>query len=255
METAGVSNATVAAPAGRAGAPQPWWTTLSPRAVLFYPFTGPGPALWAAVALAAAVPWTTGLGWLASVWVMARVVESTARGERRMPPLPKGPRLREEAALFLRALAVVLALLLPLWAVFGAALVRRSDPDVPGPELVMALGLFGTLVTAALVLPALVLLGRGASVSMALNRAILFHELRRRMRAVVFLALFLLYLGGLAGAMLTGALGELGPAGAALARAFTYGLQVLVAFVTGIAAMPPEEKEEPLPAGWTVERS
>ncbi len=172
----------------------------------------PRSVLRAAVALLAAVPWVSLLGWVVSVWVMARVVESTARGERRMPPLPGGPRVREELDLFLRALAVTSVVLLPLWAVLAAALVRRSDPDLPGPELVMALGLFGTLVRVALLLPALALLARGASVSMALNRAI-------------------------------------------LARALSYGLQVLVAFVTGLAAMPTEEKEEPLPAGWTLEKS
>lgn len=231
----------------------PWWETISPRIVLSYPFTGPGPAIWVAVALVAAVPWASLLGWVVSLWVMARVVESTARGERRMPPLPRGPRAREELDLFLRALAATLALLLPLWAVLGVALARRRYPDLPGTELVLAFGLFATLVTVALIPPALVLVARGATVSMALNRAILFHELRHRMRLVVFLALFLVYLGGLAGVILTGALGDLGAAGAVLARALTYGLQVLVAFVTGLSALPPEEKEERMPAGWTIE--
>ena len=45
------------AAAGGPDAAPPWWTTLTAKVVLSYPFTGPGLPVWGLVALLAAVPY------------------------------------------------------------------------------------------------------------------------------------------------------------------------------------------------------
>ena len=103
-----------------------------------------------------------------------------------MPSLPKGPEARDELTLSGRSLAVKFLLLLPLVAVFAAAVVPRRDPDLPGTEVVPALVLFATLVTVALLPPSLVRLIQGSSLAEALDRILVCPRRRGVMRVVAF---------------------------------------------------------------------
>ena len=115
---------------------------------LRYPFTGPGPAVMAVLALLGATLWTDRIAGLISLYFMAQAARVARGGALGMPSLPRRDEVRDAVGLWGRAVGAVIILVAPVWLFLAVLYLQEYgwNLELPGVDLAGDLGITGLVV-------------------------------------------------------------------------------------------------------------